>query len=207
MISSRQLQLDRAVAALHQRWGPQSLTPLAQLARPANGIATGFAALDNLLGPAAIPLGALTELFGQPTSGTTTFAYHLIGQAQAGGRYAVYLDLDGTFDPEAAQRAGIALDRVLLAQPESDVRALDGLLDRLALSRPVTALTVEIGRFAALMPRQMTLFGDDALRPSPQQVIAAGGRWDDLPFYTVAIGQLSAPIPEMRYRLDVVEAA
>lgn len=148
MISSRQLQLDRAVAALHQRWGPHSLTPLAQLAQPANGIATGFAALDALLGPAVIPLGALTELFGQPTSGTTTFAYHLIGQAQAGGRYAVYLDLDGTFDPEAAQRAGMALDRVLLAQPESDVRALDLARDLLA-SGEIGIIALDLGQMPA----------------------------------------------------------
>jgi nucleotidyltransferase/DNA polymerase involved in DNA repair len=133
-------------------------------------------------------------------------AAELMGPLQAAGQTVGEIRLcalqDGAGEREAARRPRLPLENTA-----GLARALDGLLDRLALSRPVTALTVEIGRFAALMPRQLTLFGDDALRPSPQQVIAAGGRWDDLPFYTVAIGQPSAPIPEMRYRLDVVEAA
>lgn len=133
-------------------------------------------------------------------------AAELMAPLQAAGQTVGEIRLRAEQHAGAEREAG-RRPRAPLEHAAGLALALEGLLDRLALARPVTALTVEIGRFAALAPRQLSLFGEEALRPSPQQVIAASGRWDDLPFYTVAVGQPSAPVPEMRFRLDVVEAA
>lgn len=73
---------------------------------------TGFAALDDLLG-GGIPRGQVTELVGRTSSGRTSIVFAMLAESTARGEVAAYIDATDSLDPESAQKAGIALERVL----------------------------------------------------------------------------------------------
>ena len=73
---------------------------------------TGFAELDDLLG-GGIPRGQITELVGKASSGCTSVALSLLAEATARQEIAAYIDASDCFDPPSAERAGVALDRLL----------------------------------------------------------------------------------------------
>jgi hypothetical protein len=73
---------------------------------------TGFAALDALLS-GGIPRGQITELVGQASSGRTSVTFAMLAEATARGEVAAYIDASDSLDPRSAQRAGIALERLL----------------------------------------------------------------------------------------------
>lgn len=142
---SKSAQLETAVAALQSKWGTNVVRPLTEIGAISRPLLTGFPVLDSALAPTGIPYGGLTEVFGYPSSGMTTFAYHLVAQAQGAERYAIYIDLEGTFDPDHAVRTGIALDRLFLARPDSDVRALDLARDLLG-SGSIAIIAFDMGQ-------------------------------------------------------------
>jgi hypothetical protein len=73
---------------------------------------TGFAALDALLG-GGIPRGQITELVGQASSGRTSVAFAILAESTARGEVVAYIDVCDSLDPRSAQKAGIALERLL----------------------------------------------------------------------------------------------
>jgi len=73
---------------------------------------TGLAALDALL-DGGIPRGQITELVGQASSGRTSVAFAILAEATKQGEVAAYIDATDSLDPRSAQRAGIALERLL----------------------------------------------------------------------------------------------
>jgi hypothetical protein len=84
-------------------------TPAAKNHPPAS---TGFPALNALLG-GGIPRGQITELVGPASSGRTSIAFALLAEATARGEVAAYIDASDSLDPRSAQKAGIALERLL----------------------------------------------------------------------------------------------
>jgi len=145
MNASKTAQLEEALQTLTRRWGEGVVRPLTEIHGQTLSLCSGFPALDAALAPAGIPTGALTELFGLPSSGMTTFAYHLIAAAQSSGRSAIYIDLEGTFNPTHARLTGVALDRLFLSLPGSDLRMLDVARD-LLVSGSIGIIALDIGQ-------------------------------------------------------------
>ncbi len=103
---------------LQYRWDTPALSKGTHaLRRPLAPFATTFDDLDALLG-GGLPRGAITELAGRTTSGMTSLAYHTIAAAQATGEMVSYLDIARTFDPFAAEAAGIVLKSLLVVLPD-----------------------------------------------------------------------------------------
>src|SRR5688572_10486149 len=73
---------------------------------------TGVAALDRLLG-GGWPRGAVSELCGARGQGRTGVLLATLAAAVRREETVALLDLEGAFDPWAARRAGIRLDRLL----------------------------------------------------------------------------------------------
>jgi hypothetical protein len=85
---------------------------------------TGLNALDHILAIGGLPLGHISELIGQPTSGKRTLALHMLAHAQQ--RHAcVYIDLAQTFDPVYAAACRVNLARLAIAAPARPAQALD----------------------------------------------------------------------------------
>jgi recombination protein RecA len=123
--SEHQQHLERLVAAVQRRWGANALRRLEQRTTGAAGMPTGYAGLDQILGPGGWPRGAVTCLSGQPTSGKTTLALDALACAQASREVTVYIDLTGALDAEYAAGRGIDLERLLIVWPQPLALGLD----------------------------------------------------------------------------------
>src|SRR5690606_18872760 len=104
--------LQHVIAAIQQRWGDAALRPLSQHVPQHTPLATGFAALDDLLG--GWPRGQLSLVTGGPSAGLTTLGLHALAAAQREDRPALIFDVRCALDPAAAVRCGVDLEQVLL---------------------------------------------------------------------------------------------
>jgi len=77
-------------------------------------IPTGIESIDKLIG-GGIPEGMFTVLWGNKSSVKTTLAYLIIAQAQKRGIQTLYVDLEQSFSKLWAEKMGIDLNRLLLA--------------------------------------------------------------------------------------------
>ena len=118
-------RLERTVALLQQKWGPDAIRQGGRRAQPVPHISTGFAELDAALGIGGIPRGRITLLTGAATSGKRTLAALVLGRAQAQGRAAAYVDLSHTCDPDYLERCGVRLRDLLVVRPSDGSKALE----------------------------------------------------------------------------------
>jgi hypothetical protein len=96
-----------------------------QLAALHPGLATGHAALDRELPGGGLPKGALTEILSDGRGiGEVSFLASLLGAEKADGRLVAWIAPPWLPYAPALAKAGLALDRMLVVQPE---RALDAL--------------------------------------------------------------------------------
>jgi hypothetical protein len=76
------------------------------------------------------PCGAVTEIYGPPSTGRTTLLISALAQATAREEFCALVDMDDTFDPASA--AGVALDRLLWircgGKPERALKVTDLLV-------------------------------------------------------------------------------
>ena len=129
-------RLEAAVQAIQQRWGSQALNkgmppstegtfPEGKSAATAvPSLSTGLPTLDAILVTGGVPMGHISELIGQPTSGKRTLALHILARAQQDHPCA-YIDLAQTFDPAYAAGCHVDLSRLAIVAPTDPVQALD----------------------------------------------------------------------------------
>lgn len=149
MSTAKKRRLDSAIAAIHERYGPQAVHTGAGF-RPAATIphiTTGFPALDAITGCQGLPLGQITLLSGPTTSGKLTVAYKVLASAQRSPHGAVaynvaLFDLNRTADPDYLARCGVALDALLVVRPALQPRAVD-LLGDLVRKHQLRAVVVD----------------------------------------------------------------
>jgi hypothetical protein len=99
------------------------LTRASELAPPSSapspsarsGADRSASVFDRLLG--ALPKGKLVELVGRRSSGRHSFALAALATATSAGESAAYVDLGDALDPQAAESAGVDLERVLWVRP------------------------------------------------------------------------------------------
>ena len=88
------------------------------LAEPLPAISTGVIAFDRITG-GGLPLGRLTELYGDWSSGKSVLAYHIIALVQALGGIAILIDTEGSLNEPWAKSLGINLDLLIYFEPMS----------------------------------------------------------------------------------------
>jgi len=113
-------------------------------------ISTGCMSLDAAIGIGGIPKGRITEIFGSESSGKTTICLHVIAEAQKKGGIAAFVDTEHAVDVGYAQRLGVDLNNLLLAQPEFGEQALE-IVETLVRSGAIDVIVVD--SVAALTPR------------------------------------------------------
>ncbi len=97
---------------------------------PAEIMASGIATVDSVI--AGLPRGAITEIFGPPSSGRTSFMLSLLAHAAAHKEVCALIDTSDVFDPNSADEVQLDLDRLLwircAANVEHAFKATDLLL-------------------------------------------------------------------------------
>lgn len=109
------IALNEAISRLEGRFGARTVVTATVADRQARArrSATGTS-FDRLTG--GIEPGSAVALAGAGTCGKVTIALRAVAGAQREGGAALWVDPTRSFDPLAAQRAGIDLDRVLVVR-------------------------------------------------------------------------------------------
>ena len=118
-------ELDTLVSQLQKRHGSRALRRCASPAVETPHVSTGFGVLDTALGIGGVPRGRITECLGGYTSGKTTVVLKTAAQATKVGDVVAFIDLERTFNPDYARRAGVDLSRVVLPPAEDPLQALE----------------------------------------------------------------------------------
>ena len=143
--------IDTAVTQIERQFGKGSIMRLGQreaLAIPI--VPTGSLAVDYAIGTGGLPRGRVVEIYGPESSGKTTMALSVVGQAQQGGGVAAFIDAEHALDAEYAGKLGVDIDNLLISQPDFGEQALE-IAEMLVRSNAVDVVVID--SVAALVPR------------------------------------------------------
>ena len=113
-------------------------------------IPTGSLGLDIALGVNGLPKGRVIEIFGPESSGKTTLALHAIAESQRNGGIAAFIDAEHAFDRFYAEKLGVDVQNLLIAQPDNGEQALE-ITDNLIRSGAIDIIVID--SVAALTPK------------------------------------------------------
>ena len=148
----RSKALDLALQQIEKQFGKGAIMKLGEEgARTAvEFIPTGSIALDLALGISGVPRGRVVEIYGPESSGKTTLSLTIIANAQRTGGNAVFIDAEHALDAGYAQKLGVDIANLHVAQPDTGEEALE-IADHLVRSGAVDVVVID--SVAALVPR------------------------------------------------------
>ena len=114
-------------------------------------ISTGSIGLNAALGVGGFPRGRVIEIFGPESSGKTTLAIHSIAEVQKAGGIAAIIDAEHAFDRFYAEKLGVNIEDLLIAQPSNGEEALE-ITEQLIRSSAVDLVVID--SVAALTPKK-----------------------------------------------------
>src|SRR5215470_1144468 len=144
--------LDIALQQIEKQFGKGAIVKLGEPSAlvPVDVISSGSIALDLALGVGGIPRGRVIEIYGPESSGKTTLALTIIANAQKLGGNAVFIDAEHALDAAYAQKLGVDIAELHVAQPDTGEEALE-IADTLVRSGAVDVVVID--SVAALVPR------------------------------------------------------
>lgn len=113
-------------------------------------IPSGSLSLDIALGIGGYPRGRVVEIYGPESSGKTTLTLHAIAEAQRQGGIAAFIDAEHAFDRFYAEKLGIDIENLYVAQPDNGEQALE-IADNLIRSGAIDIIVID--SVAALTPK------------------------------------------------------
>ncbi|MGL4807081.1 MAG: recombinase RecA [Bacteroidales bacterium] len=113
-------------------------------------IPSGSIGLNMALGVGGYPRGRVVEIYGPESSGKTTLAIHAIAEVQKQGGIAAIIDAEHAFDRFYAEKLGVNVEELLIAQPDSGEQALE-IAEQLIRSSAVDLVVID--SVAALTPK------------------------------------------------------
>ena len=149
---NKEKAIGLAVAAIEKQFGKGSIMRLDknQPVQKVDVVSTGSFSLDMALGIGGLPRGRVVEIFGPESSGKTTLALQVIGEAQKKGGIVAYVDAEHALDVDYAKKLGVKTEDILISQPDNGEQALE-ITETLVRSGAVDVLVVD--SVAALVPR------------------------------------------------------
>lgn len=149
--NQKESSIKNAVSQIEKQFGKGSIMRLGSgdaLNVPA--VSTGCLSLDIITGVGGFPCGRVTEIYGPEASGKTTLALQAIAEAQKAGGYAAFIDAEHALDPTYAQKLGVNIDELYIAQPDFGEQALE-IAEILVRSGGVDIIVID--SVAALVPK------------------------------------------------------
>jgi recombination protein RecA len=143
--------VDSAVLQIERQFGKGAIMRLgARETLTVDFVPTGSLAVDYAIGIGGFPRGRVVEIYGPESSGKTTLALSVIGQAQRRGGTAAFIDAEHALDAEYARKLGVDIDNLLVSQPDNGEQALE-IAEMLVRSNAVDVVVID--SVAALVPR------------------------------------------------------
>ena len=148
---SREEGIAGALTQIERQFGKGAIMRLGdQEHRGIPSISTGSLAVDAAIGTGGFPRGRVVEVYGPESSGKTTLALSVAGQAQRTGGTAAFIDAEHALDAEYAEKIGVNIDELLVSQPDSGEQALE-IAEMLVRSNALDIVVID--SVAALVPR------------------------------------------------------
>lgn len=149
--SAKLQALQAAMGQIEKNYGRGAIMRLGDDAVEAvESIPSGSIGLNYALGVGGYPKGRIIEIFGPESSGKTTLAIHAIAECQKRGGIAAIIDAEHAFDRFYAEKLGVDVDNLLMAQPDNGEQALE-IAEQLIRSAAVDLIVVD--SVAALVPK------------------------------------------------------
>ena len=147
----RKKALEAAMAQIEKQFGKGSVMRMGdQEVVDIETIPTGALTLDMALGVGGLPRGRIIEIYGPESSGKTTVALHCVAEAQKMGGTCAFIDAEHALDAVYANKIGVDVDNLLLAQPDTGEQALE-ITETLVRSGGIDVIVID--SVAALVPR------------------------------------------------------
>ena len=143
--------LNSVFEVIEKQYGKGSIMKLGDTtAVDVDVIPTGSMTLDIALGVGGIPRGRVIEIYGPEASGKTTVALHIVAEAQKRGGEAAFIDAEHALDPVYAERLGVDIDNLIVAQPDTGEQGLE-IAETLVRSGALDVIVID--SVAALVPK------------------------------------------------------
>src|SRR6195256_1412725 len=143
MEENRKKALAAALSQIEKQFGKGSVMRLgdAGATYEVDSIPTGSLGLDIALGVGGVPRGRVIEIYGPESSGKTTLALHVVGEAQKLGGICAFVDAEHALDIGYARKLGVRTDDLLVSQPDCGEQALE-ITEMLVRSGAVDVIVV-----------------------------------------------------------------
>ncbi len=149
--SDKAKYIEEAIKKITDVYGEGSIMKLGEHEIvPIEVIPTGCLTLDVALGTGGMPRGRIVEIYGPESSGKTTVALHVVASAQKTGGICAFVDAEHALDPIYAEKLGVKLKDLYIAQPDNGEQALD-IVETLVRSGSMDVIVVD--SVAALTPK------------------------------------------------------
>ena len=143
--------LNQALGNIEKNYGRGAIMKLGdENIEDVEVIPTGSIGLNYALGVGGYPRGRIIEIFGPESSGKTTLAIHAIAEAQKAGGIAAIIDAEHAFDRFYAEKLGVDVNNLFMAQPDNGEQALE-IAEQLIRSSAIDILVID--SVAALTPK------------------------------------------------------
>ncbi|MDE5924539.1 MAG: recombinase RecA, partial [Muribaculaceae bacterium] len=150
-MEAKKKALSMTMAHLEKDFGSGAIMRLGDdKVQDVESISTGSIGLDFALGIGGLPRGRITEIYGPESSGKTTLAIHVIAEAQKQGGICAIIDAEHAFDRFYAEKLGVDVNNLWIAQPDNGEQALD-IAEQLINSGAIDVLVID--SVAALTPK------------------------------------------------------
>ncbi len=119
--------LATALKQIEKTYGKGAIMKLGESSKDntVDVVSTGILSLDIALGVGGVPKGRIIEIYGPESSGKTTLALQIVGQVQAAGGIAGFVDAEHALDPVYARKLGVNIDELYVSQPDDGEQALE----------------------------------------------------------------------------------
>jgi recombination protein RecA len=147
----RSKAIEGTLAQIERQFGKGAIMRLGQRENLGlEAISTGSISVDFAIGIGGFPRGRVVEVYGPESSGKTTLALSVVGQAQKRGGVAAFIDAEHALDAEYATKLGVDIDNLLVSQPDNGEQALE-IAEMLVRSNAVDVVVID--SVAALVPK------------------------------------------------------
>jgi len=144
--------LAAALSQIEKQFGKGSVMKMssAEVTEDIQVVSTGSLGLDIALGVGGLPRGRVVEIYGPESSGKTTLTLQVIAEMQKTGGTCAFIDAEHALDVQYASKLGVALEDLLISQPDTGEQALE-IADALVRSGSVDLIVID--SVAALTPK------------------------------------------------------
>ena len=143
--------LSVALSQIEKDYGKGAIMKISEGARvQIDAVPTGSLALDLALGIGGLPRGRIVEIYGPEMSGKSSLSLHVIREAQKKGGLCAYIDAEHAFDSEFTRKIGVAIEDLLISQPDTGEQALS-IAETLVRSNAIDVVVID--SVAALVPQ------------------------------------------------------